>query len=115
MADFKKQIKKGLLELAILDLLKEKDYYGYMIIQEINHISNNILDLKEGTLYPILYRLEDSELINSYWETSDDSRAKPRKYYQITDLGKQRLNKMKNEYNEISNGINKILSRNLEA
>lgn len=109
MADFKKQIKKGILELGILKLLNEQDQYGYSIIQEINKRSDNSLELKDGTLYPILYRLEDNLLIESYWSNIDDSRTKPRKYYKITNQGKETLDSMFKDYELISNGINKVL------
>ncbi len=108
MADFKKQFKKGVLELGILKLLSEKDQYGYSIIQEINIRSNNTLDLKDGTLYPIMYRLEDAKLIESYWQ-EPEGRGKPRKYYRITSTGKERFRQMLYDFNEVNDGITKIL------
>lgn len=110
MKQFTKQIKKGLLELVILKLLNDEDLYGYSLIQKVKEKSNNFLDIKDGTLYPILYRLEDSNMIESYWEQIDTTRSKPRKYYKITDNGKTGLNDMLNEYLEISKGINLILN-----
>ena len=109
MADFKKQFKKGILELGILKLLNDSDHYGYSLINEMNSKSNNTLDLKDGTLYPILYRLEDQKVIESYWETNPEGRSKPRKYYRITKLGKIRYEEMYTDYKEISEGINNIL------
>jgi PadR family transcriptional regulator PadR len=109
MRDFKKQFKKGVLELGILKLLNEKDHYGYSIIQEINRKSDNALDLKDGTLYPIMYRLEDNKLIESYWQTNPEGRSKPRKYYRITKEGKERYQAMLEDYLEITTGISRIL------
>ena len=114
MKQFTKQIKKGLLELVILKLLNDEDLYGYSLIQKVKEKSNNSLDIKDGTLYPILYRLEDSNMIESYWEQIDTTRSKPRKYYKITDNGKTGLNDMLSEYLEISKGINLILNSEVD-
>ena len=109
MAEFKKQFKKGLLELVILKLLTEEDHYGYSLIQEVNKKSNDSLNLKEGTLYPIMYRLEDQKLIENYWSTPSEGRGKPRKYYRITSLGKEKCNEMLKDYFEIIDNISSIL------
>ncbi len=109
MEDFKKQFKKGVVELVILKLLDEKDQYGYAIMQKLNTRSGNNIELKDGTLYPILYRLEDHKYIESYWHTEEDSRSKPRKYYKITKGGKIRFSKMYSDYKDINDGIKKIL------
>jgi len=109
MENFKKQFKKGVIELAILRLLSEKDQYGYSIIQQVNKRSENNIELKDGTLYPILYRLEDNDYIKSYWQTDEVSRSKPRKYYKITLDGKKRYEEMLRDYLEINEGIKKIL------
>jgi PadR family transcriptional regulator PadR len=108
--NFKKQFKKGLLELGILKLLTESDHYGYSIIKEINTRSNNTLDLRDGTLYPILYRLEDQKIIESYWETQE-GRGKPRKYYKITEIGKERYVNMLEDFNLVTGGINSIINQ----
>jgi PadR family transcriptional regulator PadR len=110
MADFRKQFNKGVMELAVLKLLTEEDQYGYSIIQEVYERSNHVLEIKDGTLYPILYRLEDNNFIESYWETVD-GRGKPRKYYKITSAGKTRFESMLEDYQEISDGINLVLSK----
>lgn len=109
MSDFKKQIKKGVLELAILKLLDEEDQYGYSIIQQVSKRSNNTLEVKDGTLYPILYRLEDNEIIKSYWQNNEGGRSRPRKYYKITQKGKTTLKSMLTDYFEVNNSINMIL------
>ena len=109
MAEFKKQFKKGVLELGILKLLNETDQYGYSIIQEINRRSNDSMELKDGTLYPIMYRLEDQKLIESYWQTASEGRGKPRKYYRITSTGKIRFEKMLTDYLDITSGMSNIL------
>ncbi len=108
MSNFRKQLNKGVLELGILKLLCEQDHYGYSLIQEMNKIGTGGLELKEGTLYPILYRLEDSKLIESYWEPTE-GRGKPRKYYKITDEGRKTFKEMLEDYRELTEGVNNIL------
>ena len=109
MQDFKKQFKKGVIELTILKLLYEKDQYGYSIIKQISERSNNHIEIKDGTLYPILYRLEDNKYIINYWKTDEESRSKPRKYYKITIEGRLRYEEMLKDYLEINEGIKRIL------
>ncbi len=109
MAQFKKQFKKGLLELVILQLLTEDNHYGYSLIQEVNDRTNDTLELKEGTLYPIMYRLEDQKLVDNYWETKEEGRSKPRKYYRITTLGKEKYREMLHDYLEITSSLSRIL------
>jgi len=109
MDNFKKQFNKGILELVVLKFLNDKDHYGYSLINEIKKQSNEMLELKDGTLYPILYRLEDRSTIESYWETSNEGRGKPRKYYRITITGKTRYEEMLKDYLEISKGVRDIL------
>lgn len=109
LQDFKKQFKKGVIELTILKLLYEKDQYGYSIIQQISLRSNEYIEIKDGTLYPILYRLEDNKYIKNYWETNEGGRSKPRKYYSITTSGRLRYEEMLKDYLEINEGIKRIL------
>jgi len=111
MSDFSKQFKKGVLELAILKLLTEEHQYGYAIIKEIKERSKENLVLKEGTLYPILYRLEDNKLIESYWNQSTTSRGKPRKYYKITAKGQTRFTNMYEDFVSVFDGIKSILDK----
>lgn len=109
MYNYKKQFYKGVLELAILTLLNDGDHYGYSLMSTIKDKSNDLLEVKDGTMYPILYRLEDQKLIESYWETSVEGRGKPRKYYRITQEGKERYTIMLNDYSEVSTGMGNLL------
>lgn len=109
MNNYKKQFNKGILELGILKLLTIENQYGYSIIQEIKKQSNDKIEIKDGTLYPILYRLEDHKLIESYWETKREGRGKPRKYYKITTLGIERFDEMLAAFLDVNQGIHHIL------
>lgn len=90
---FEQQMKKGVLDMLVLKLLEKEEKYGYQLISQLRDKSDGMIALKEGTLYPILYRLEDDELIRSHW-SEPKGREVSRKYYGITDRGRQRLNDM---------------------
>lgn len=88
------QLKRGLLEVCVLAAIKTQDSYGYQIIKDIKPY----IEISESTLYPILRRLETAELL-SVRTTEHNGRL--RKYYHITELGLQRLEFFKIEWNEI--------------
>jgi PadR family transcriptional regulator PadR len=88
------QLKKGFLELMVLAALKYEDSYGYKIIQDIS----SVIEISESTLYPILRRLEQQKYVKTY-NTTYNSRL--RKYYQITKLGREKLEESKADFYEI--------------
>lgn len=86
------QLRKGMLPIFVLHILNKKTFYGYELIQEIKSVFD--IDVAEGTLYPLLVRLtKDEQLIHNWVEQPSGI---PRKYYAISLLGKENLNKMKN-------------------
>ncbi len=102
-----KELMKGSTSILILSLLEKKDMYGYQIIQELKEQSENIFELKEGTLYPMLHGLENENAIVSYWFDADN--GKRRKYYQITSAGKRLLIEKKREWQTYSKAVNRVL------
>lgn len=78
------QLKKGLLEYCVLASLVKKDSYGYQIIKE----TSQCIQISESTLYPILKRLESHQFVEAY---SVEHNGRLRKYFKITDLGKERI------------------------
>lgn len=102
-----KQFKKGVLEIVILKLLSQKEMYGYELVAEINQRSDS-LSIKEGTLYPILYRLEDDGLMETRWEEAV-SRGRPKKYYSVTEKGKQIMVKSYAQWKAIAQDIISIM------
>ena len=78
------QLKKGLLEYCVLASLVKKDSYGYQIIKE----TSQCIQISESTLYPILKRLESHQFVETY---SVEHNVRLRKYFKITDLGKERI------------------------
>lgn len=109
MDEVGKQLKKGVLEILILKLLSLQNMYGYQLIQQLNAGSNGVFSLKEGTLYPVLYRLEDSGFIENYWEQETEKRGVPRKYYKITLNGLRELEKMIHEFSTLVSAVYSIL------
>ncbi|HHV96127.1 MAG TPA: PadR family transcriptional regulator [Clostridiaceae bacterium] len=105
--NIEKQLKKGLLEIVILKILSEKEMYGYELVSEINRRSRS-LNIKEGTLYPILYRLEDNGLIKAQWEQGI-LRNQPKKFYSVTEKGKQAMFEAYSQWKAIAQDIIKIM------
>lgn len=105
---YERQMKKGVLDMLVLRLLEREAMYGYQLIQEMAQLSQGVFALKEGTLYPVLYRLEDEALAESRW-TDAQGKQIPRKYYQITDKGKAVLEEMYGIWQQISTGIGRIM------
>lgn len=105
---YEKQMKKGVLEMLVLRMLVTEPKYGYQIIQEIKEKSGEIFSLKDGTLYPVLYRLEDEGLVVSEWSEAEGKQV-PRKYYRITQEGREVLVQIKNIWERISDGVNQVM------
>ena len=101
-----KELMKGSTTLLILNLLDKENLYGYQLIKKLSEESENIFNLKEGTLYPILHGLEEKGVISSYW---DDTTGKKRKYYSITKQGKKQLKESKEEWKVFSGAVNKVI------
>ena len=85
---FSQQLKKGVLEMLVLDLICKSGSYGYELLLRLKEDSGGFFALKEGTLYPILYRLEDEGLIRSQW-SQGVGRSAPKKIYEATDAGRE--------------------------
>ena len=88
------QLKRGLVEVSILTLLSRGDSYGYQLIKDIEPI----LSLSESTLYPVLRRLEAAQCLTVY---SVEHNSRLRKYYAITDMGRQRIAEFMQEWADV--------------
>lgn len=97
------QFKKGVLELCVLALLAGKDRYGYELV---NDISKNIA-ISEGTIYPLLKRLKDDGYFTTYLQESQE--GPPRKYYRLTELGRETKEKLSREWFSFVDGVNSII------
>ena len=85
---FHQQLKKGVLEMLVLKLICDGPAHGYALLQLLKEQSAGRFVLKEGTLYPILYRLEDDGLIAAEW-LQGEGRAAPKKIYEPTEAGRE--------------------------
>jgi PadR family transcriptional regulator PadR len=100
------QFKKGTLELLVLLLINLKDTYGYEIVVSVS----KIIDVKEGTIYPLLKRLTNEKYAETYLIESRDGPV--RKYYKILPLGKERLKELIETWSAFSGAINKFVKEN---
>lgn len=108
MTELGKELKRGTLELILLQLLDEKEMYGYELVKTLEERSEGYFQTREGTLYPVLYRLEDQRCIAHRWENPE--RGVPRKYYRVTSEGRIHLRIMRGEWNSLSKFVNGILT-----
>ena len=90
------EIIRGFTDAIILNVLLENDSYGYKISRHIIEKTSNKMDIKDATIYLAFKRMEKENFIESYW--SDDISGARRKYYKITDVGKQYLELKKKEW-----------------
>lgn len=102
-----KELMKGSTSILILSLLSEEDMYGYLLVQRLKERSENVFELKEGTLYPMLHGLENERAIESYWLDADN--GKRRKYYRITKSGTELLTEKKREWKAYSSAVNRVI------
>lgn len=110
---YESQMKKGVLDMLVLKLLEKEEKYGYQIISELKEKSNNRLLLKEGTLYPILYRLEDDKFVESKWSEAVGKKV-PRKYYVITEEGRKALQEIQTLWLDINRSAAMIMEDNTD-
>ena len=98
------QFKKGALELCVLAMLLDDDKYGYELTDEI---SKNF-EIAPGTLYLVLKRLKDDDLVTTYLKESDNGPA--RKYYHLSDEGRTYTNELKNEWIAFVKAVDGIIN-----
>ena len=102
-----RSLVSGSMGMLILRLLSEKDMYGYEMIDTLKKRSENVFELKAGTLYPLLLGLEEKQFLNSY---EQEVLGKVRKYYQITPEGRKHLEQKKEEWKEYSKAVGNVLA-----
>lgn len=105
---FSQQLKKGVLEMLVLRLICEQPTYGYELLQRLKERSHSRFSLKEGTLYPILYRLEDEGLISARW-SQGEGRVAPKKIYEATEPGHQENVRRIMVWREFEETVNALL------
>jgi PadR family transcriptional regulator PadR len=103
----KAQMRKGVLEFCILSILSDGEHYPTEIIEKMK--AGKLL-IVEGTLYPLLTRLKNEGLLSYRWEESQS--GPPRKYFTLTEDGKQFLKELIDGWNELTASVNLIISKN---
>lgn len=102
MPIFEVELKRGVLTLAILSQLREPQY-GYSLLQSL---ADRNVDIEAGTLYPLLRRLEKQTILKSDWDTSE---SRPRKYYSLSQTGQKLYEKLRANWLEQVENMNKLL------
>jgi PadR family transcriptional regulator PadR len=97
------QFKTGVLELCVLALLNKQDRYGYEIVQKISEQ----MVISEGSVYPLLRRLKKEDYLTTYLQESNE--GPPRKYYKLTEKGRNHLRNLHEEWMQFSEGVNQII------
>ena len=100
---------QGTLDLLILHALQRGSLHGYAIAQTIHLLSDEVLKVEEGSLYPALYRLELDGAISATWGLSGNNRKA--KYYQITRKGRKALEEQNQNWTRLSSAVQRVLSR----
>lgn len=105
-----KEMLKGIMKILVLKVISLEDTYGYDLIKTLKMLSHDLIDIKEGTLYPILHNFEAQKDIRSYWIESDKGRK--RKYYSITDKGLKTLAELTSQWQLLEDATHLILEEN---
>lgn len=104
--DWTVQVKRGILEYCVLTIVNKEPSYGYDLVTTLGEW--NSLATKEGTLYPLLRRLQKDGLIDSFWRESES--GPPRKYYRLTAKGREHLSLMDDEWGKLTSAIQELKS-----
>lgn len=101
-----KELLKGSSEGLVLSVLNEQPLYGYEIAKQIKHASKDLFQMGEGTLYPILHKLEQQKLLRSYWQ---EVGGRKRKYYALTRAGQKLLEEKTAEWKAFASAVSGII------
>jgi PadR family transcriptional regulator PadR len=99
------QLRKGMVELCVLATLRDAEAYGYQIVERLGRLGG--LEVTESTVYPLLARLAREGLVRL--RTAPSPAGPPRRYYRLTDAGRQRLEEMSRHWGELRESVNQLL------
>ncbi len=103
----KSDLLQGTLDLLILKTLELQPMHGWGIAQRIQQVSESVLQVNQGSLYPALHRLEEQGWISAEWASSENNRQA--KYYELTKLGRKQLTEERENWERLSNAVGRIL------
>ena len=101
-----KSLLSGSTAMLLLRLLEEKDMYGYEMVEMLRRRSNDVFELKAGTLYPLLHGLEEKRLLSVY---EKEAGGKVRKYYSLTREGRNALKRKKEEWHAYADAVGRVI------
>lgn len=105
---FERELLKGSLGLMLMALLEHGPMYGYQIAKDIRSQTDNVILLKEGSLYPALHRLEKEGMLQGVWQRRED--GVDRRYYHLTVEGRLVLTERRTQWNRFSAAVSKVVS-----
>ena len=97
------QLKKGVLELIVLESVRQKDMYGYELVEEVS----KVVDVNEGTIYPLLKRMTNEHYFETYLR--DSTEGPPRKYYHLPAAGVLYRDSLEQEWNQLTEKVGAFL------
>jgi PadR family transcriptional regulator, regulatory protein PadR len=106
MATYSKELLKGAADTLVLSSFADGEKYGYQVVKELEPRSEGFFCFKEGTLYPILHRLEKQALLTARWETM--SNGSERRYYSLTGKGRRALSDKLTEWQTFSHAVGRV-------
>ena len=107
MKKLRKQTLDGNVETLLLAILQSGPSYGYAIVKDLNDVAEGILSLGEGTIYPVLHRMEEKKLISARWSEAENGRQ--RKYYRLAPKGRKALTDNRVQWQMLSEVMEKLL------
>lgn len=108
VARWAQQVRKGSTRLALLQLLSERERYGYELVNGIRERTRGVLPAAEGNVYPALHALEEEGLVTSVWRATDPG-VPPRKYYLLTPAGRALHERLVTEWRSYAGAIDRLL------
>ena len=108
-----KSLLSGSTAMLVLSLLRGGDKYGYEMITLLEAISNEVFQMKEGTLYPVLHNLEKQGFVKAY--NQENEKGRTRRYYHLTEKGAKQLAEQTEQWGVFSGAVNSVLHRAREA
>lgn len=101
-----KSLISGSTMMLLMKLLEGRDMYGYEMIESLRSRSENVFELKDGTLYPLLHTMESKGYVASY---EREASGKTRKYYSLTKAGKKQLREKEEEWKEYTRAVSSVM------
>lgn len=108
--EFARNLAAGTYDLIVLDVLRDGPSYGYGIVKRIAEQSKHTIRWHEGTLYPVLHRLEKRGLLTSEWRDAGKKNGRQRRYYRLTARGECLWREQRDHWRTFSRGVNALLT-----